>query len=70
LNAFALLVNKNKTDLGFRAIRRALWDLRQHLYGVLTDTNSSVADLVPLKEHDKSVSMKEIMKKCFSYIEI
>ncbi|CAJ0765583.1 6042_t:CDS:2, partial [Entrophospora sp. SA101] len=39
---------------GFRAVSRALLDLRQYSYGILTDINSSVANLAPSKEDDPS----------------
>src|SRR5215211_4007637 len=39
----------------FRAIRRALWECKHVAIGIFTDTNSSVANLVPSKEHDPSV---------------
>ena len=41
----------------FRAIRRALLELRDDAFGILTDTNSAVSNLAPWKEHDPSVSM-------------
>jgi hypothetical protein len=39
----------------FRAIRRALWECKHAAIGIFTDTNSSVANLVPSKERDPSV---------------
>jgi hypothetical protein len=43
----------------FRAIRRALYMLSDYTYGILTDTNSSVANLAPWQEKDPSVSGKQ-----------
>ena len=45
-------VTKNQA---FRAIRRALLQCKDYVTGLLTDTNSSVANLAPQLEHDPSV---------------
>ncbi|CAG8643505.1 721_t:CDS:2, partial [Paraglomus occultum] len=44
-------VTKNQA---FRAIRRALLQCKDYVIGLLTDTNSSVANLAPQLEHDPS----------------
>ncbi|CAG8695138.1 9564_t:CDS:2, partial [Ambispora gerdemannii] len=44
-------VTKNQA---FRAIRRALLQYKDYVTGLLTDTNSSVANLAPQLEHDPS----------------
>ncbi|CAG8695366.1 7962_t:CDS:10, partial [Funneliformis caledonium] len=66
--SFSLLVNKNKTDIGFRAIRKVLLDLRQYSYDILTDPNSSVANLALSKEDDPSARGKLSICKPFFYI--
>ncbi|CAJ0872010.1 2613_t:CDS:2 [Entrophospora sp. SA101] len=49
----------------FRAVSRALLDLRQYSYGILTDINSSVANLAPSKEDDPSAHVKVICLSSF-----
>lgn len=44
----------------FRAVRRALMTCKPCITGILTDTNSSVAELAPRKEHDISVCIKSM----------
>jgi hypothetical protein len=41
----------------FRGLRRALRDLNGSVFAILTDTNSSVANLAPPIEQDISVNI-------------
>jgi len=44
-----------KNNQGFRAFRRALLQCKDYATGLLTDTNSSVANLAPQSQNDPSV---------------
>ena len=44
-----------KNNQAFRAVQRALFACKSYVTGLLTDTNSSVANLAPQLEHDPSV---------------
>ncbi|CAI2200561.1 12513_t:CDS:2, partial [Funneliformis geosporum] len=46
--------NQDNDNKPFRAIRRALYFFSKYAYGILTDTNSSVANLAPSKDKDSS----------------
>lgn len=48
-------VDVTKKNQAFRAVRRALLQCKDYVTGLLTDTNSSVANLAPQLEHDPSV---------------
>lgn len=48
-------VDVTKKNQAFRAVRRALFKYKAYVTGLLTDTNSSVANLAPQLEHDPSV---------------
>ncbi|CAG8521909.1 4143_t:CDS:2 [Paraglomus occultum] len=47
-------VDATKKNQAFRAVRRALFKYKAYVIGLLTDTNSSVANLAPQLEHDPS----------------
>ena len=47
-----MLLKKNQA---FRAVRHALFKYKAYVTGLLTDTNSLVANLAPQLEHDPSV---------------
>ena len=48
-------MDATKKNQAFRAVRRALFKYKAYITGLLTDTNSSVANLAPQLEHDPSV---------------
>ncbi|CAG8525671.1 5338_t:CDS:2, partial [Paraglomus brasilianum] len=70
--ASALLgTGSQEKNQAFRAIRRALWECKHVAIGIFTDTNSSVANLVPSKEHDPSTrDTNRDLHKPFIYINI
>jgi len=45
----------------FRGLRRALRDFNDSVFAILTDTNSSVANLAPPIEQDISVMLPSIL---------
>ena len=55
-----------KNDQAFRAIRHALLKCEAYVTGLLTDTNSSVANLAPQLEHDPSVCINNWLSIYFS----
>jgi len=55
-----------KNNQAFRAVRRALLAFKGYVTGLLTDTNSSVANLAPRFEHDPSVCINNWLPIYFS----
>jgi hypothetical protein len=55
---YQFLYIETQDKIAFRAVRNALYQLKDKVVGVLTDTNSNISDLAPsAKEDTDSVSV-------------